>query len=103
MRGIHAATLAVVASVLAGGLATAAPLRALLIEGDSTLPGAPPSGAFKTILETGGLFQVDVVSAPGKGGNSGLFQPQFERYKVVVLDYGGEGCPINTMAALDKF
>jgi hypothetical protein len=103
MRAIHAAMLAAVASVLAGGLAEGASLRALLITGDSAEPNAPTAAAFKTILESNGLFQVDVVTTPAKGANAGVFQTQFDRYKVVVLNYGGDGWPVNSMAALDKY
>jgi hypothetical protein len=103
MRAIHAAMLAAVASVLAGGLADGASLRALLITGESAEPNAPLAAAFKAILEANGLFQVDVVTTPAKGANAGAFQTPFDRYKVVVLNYSGDGWPVNSMAALDKY
>jgi hypothetical protein len=103
MRAIHAAMLAAVASVLAGGLTDGAALRALLIAGESAEPNAPPPAAFKAILEANGLFQVDVVSTPSKGPNAGVFQASFDRYRLVVLNYAGDGWPVNSMAALDKY
>src|ERR1700733_14801461 len=103
MRAINAALSQPGARVVAGGLANGAPLRALLITGESADPNAPSAAAFKAILESNGLFQVDVVTTPAKGANAGVFQTQFDRYKVVVLNYGGDGWPVNSMAALDKY
>jgi hypothetical protein len=89
---------------LVAGLAWAAP-RALLIDGPS-LDGydwRQHTAAFQAILEAGGLFDVDVVTSPSKGEDFSDFQPRFNRYKVVVLNYGGEGWPLATLAALDKY
>jgi hypothetical protein len=97
MRAIHAATLAAV--VL--GCATGAPLKAILIDGPDS---QQQSAAIKGVLEAGGLFQVDILSAPVKDANTvANFPVQFDRYRVVVLNYGGDGWPMAAMAALDKF
>jgi hypothetical protein len=102
MKGLEALTL--MGAVMAAGLASGAPIRALLLDGT---PGesssAPPGAAFKAILESDGLFQVDVVPGPAKGAGPGAFLTQFDRYKVVVLNYGGDAWPVNSMAALDKY
>jgi uncharacterized protein len=94
-------TLTLVGAVI--GLASGAPMRALLIDGT---PGEQPSSrgaAFKAILESNGLFQVDLVATPAKGASAGTFQTQFDRYRVVVLNYGGDAWPVTSMAALDKY
>ena len=79
--------------------------RALLIDG-------PPIGdhdwrqqtpALKAIFEANQLFQVDVVTAPLQGGDANSFQPAFDKYKLVILNYGGDGWPASTRAALDKY
>jgi hypothetical protein len=46
---------------------------------------------------------VDVVTTPPKGSKEAGFQTQFDRYKVVILNYSGDAWPVISMAALDKF
>ncbi|HLH43241.1 MAG TPA: ThuA domain-containing protein [Bryobacteraceae bacterium] len=55
------------------------------------------SGPVKSILESTGLFQIESVNA------SGAFQTRFERYKLIVLNFGGDGWPLATLTALDKY
>jgi uncharacterized protein len=93
MRAIRAAVLAAIAA----GLVSGAPVRALLIDGAEW---QPQTAAIKSILETSGAFQVDVLTTPAKGS---AFQPQFDKYRVVVLNYGGDAWPLATIAALEKY
>jgi hypothetical protein len=93
MRAIRAAVLAAIAM----GLASGASVRALLIDGPEW---QPQTAAIKSILSASGAFQVDVTTTPAKGS---AFQPQFDKYKVVVLNYGGDAWPLNTVSALDKY
>jgi hypothetical protein len=93
MRAIRAALLAAIAA----GLASGAPVRALLIDGPEW---QAQTAAVKAILEASGVFQVDVLTSPAKGA---AFQPAFDKYKVVVLNYGGDAWPLATIAALDKY
>jgi hypothetical protein len=93
MRAIRAAVLAAIAVELVSG----ASVRALLIDGPEW---QPQTAALKSMLEASGVFQVDVLSTPAKGS---AFQPPFDRYKVVVLNYGGDAWPLATIAALDKY
>ena len=51
----------------------------------------------KAILESLGPFQVDVETATANS------QPVFEKYKLVVLNYGGDAWSIATLAALEKY
>ena len=78
--------------------APAASLKALLIDAAET---QTQSAALKSVLEADGVFQVDLLTAPA--GGAAAFQPAFDKYKLVVLNFGGEGWPVNTLAALDKF
>lgn len=41
----------------------------------------------KKELDETGLFQVDVVTAPGAGGDFSAFKPDWQKYQVVVLNY----------------
>lgn len=86
-------------------LASAAPPHAILIDG-------PPSGdhdwrlqtpVLKAILESNQLFQVEAVTAPLQGGDANAFQPAFDKYKLVILNYDGDGWPSSARAALDKY
>lgn len=98
MRAFRAAFLAAVALQLAASqLLSGASARALLIDDAER---QPQTAALKTILESSGALQVDVLTAPAKGAP---FEPPFDRYKVVVLNYGGDTWPLATIAALDKY
>lgn len=98
MRAIRAALLTAVAvQLLAPQLVSGASARALLID---DADHQPQTAALKTILESSGTLQVDVLTAPAKGAP---FEPPFDRYKVVVLNYGGDTWPLATIALLDKY
>ncbi len=93
MRAIRAALLAALAVELVSG----ASIRTLLIDGPES---QHDTAAVKSILEASGAFQVDVLTTPAKGS---AFQPPFDKYKVVVLNYGGDAWPLGVIAALDKY
>ena len=103
MKGIRTTRFVGAVMGLVAGLASGAPLRALLIDGPAEESNASRGAAFKAILESNDLFQVDVVATPAKGASPSTFQSQFDRYKLVVLNYGGDAWPVNSMAALDKY
>jgi hypothetical protein len=93
MRAIRAVLLAVIAMALASG----APLRALLIDGPEW---QPQTAALKAILEASDVLHVDVLTTPAKGN---AFEPPFDHYKVIILNYGGDSWPLATIVALDKY
>src|SRR5580698_10158884 len=103
MKGIPAPAMVVAIIGLVAGLASGAPIRALLIDGAPDEQPASRAAAYKAILEANGLFQVDVLATPAKGASPASFQNQFDRYKVVVLNFGGDSWPVSSMAALDKY
>src|SRR5215469_4291576 len=79
--------------------ALGAPARAIFIEGEA-LDGRDwnqQTPALKGIFEAGGLFQVDAI--PAKSGD----EPAFEKYKIVIMNYGGDAWPTSTLTALDKY
>ena len=49
--------------------------------------------AMKQILENSGMFKVDFVFTPDFGGDINTFKPDFAKYNLVVVNYGGEVCP----------
>ena len=68
----------------------ASPIRVMILDGES---GGPyhqwqiVTPVLKKELDETGLFQVDVVTAPPAGGNFSTFNPEFEKYQVVVFNY----------------
>lgn len=96
LEGIRAARLAAGALFTCAGLACGASVHALLIDGAETQAQTP---AIKAILEMGDVH-ADVLTAPAKGNP---FDPAFDRYKVVILNYSSDQWPLTTMAALEKY
>jgi uncharacterized protein len=66
------------------------PARIMVLDGES---GGPyhqwqlVTPALVAMLEETGLFEVDVVTAPPRGGDFDAFNPEFGRYDAVVLNY----------------
>jgi uncharacterized protein len=65
-------------------------IRVMLLDGES---GGPyhawqlTTPVLKKELEETGLFQVDVVTAPGPAGDFSAFRPDFSKYQVIVMNY----------------
>ena len=68
----------------------AGPIRVMLLDGES---GGPyhawqvTTPVLKKELEETGLFQVDVVTAPPRGGDFSAFKPEFDKYQAIVMNY----------------
>ena len=101
-------------TVLLGALAglghaapAAAPIRALIIDGQNNHDWQSTTPALKKILEAGGLFQVEVLTTPPKGGDFSAFKPEFARYRVVISNYNdfpsGSKWPAEVQAAFEKY
>ena len=82
--------LLLLATLFAGTAALAAPLPVMILDGESagtyhrwdqTTP------VLRRALEDTGLFSVDVVTAPSAGADFSSFQPRFDRYRAVVVNY----------------
>src|SRR5271157_5050876 len=73
--------------ILAAGLGRAAPIDALIIDGQNNHDWKSTTPALKKILEDGGLFQVEVLTTPPKGGDFSAFKPEFAKYRVVISNY----------------
>lgn len=79
-------------------------MSALLITcegGSHWLPGG--SDAIKQIMENSGLFTVDLVVAPSQNDAMGLFEPNFGKYNLVVLNYDGKTWPEQTLNNFEKY
>ena len=83
-------------AAFAASPASAAPLRVMLLDGQSGGPYHPwrlVTPVLKKQLEETGLFQVDVVTAPESGGDFSGFNPDFKKYQVVVSNYDAPEWP----------
>ena len=88
-------------TMFTAGALTAAPLRILLLTGESNRyhDWTKSSPLVKTYLGQTGLFAIDVVTAPAKGVETSDFQPRFSDYTAVVMDYETMDWPAATKAA----
>jgi len=68
----------------------AAPIRVMLLDGESGGPWHKwqlTTPVLKKALEDAGLFQVDVVTAPPAGADLSSFTPDWKAYRAVVWNY----------------
>jgi type 1 glutamine amidotransferase len=88
---------AVLATLFSVTLSTgfAAQIRALLIDAPPASQGHSPT--VKNIFEAARLFQVDLLAASEPG------EAALEKYKVVILNYGGDTLPMSTLTALQRY
>lgn len=96
------------AAPLAAIAAESAPLRVMLLDGESggsyhkwqlTTP------VLRRQLEETGLFRVDVVTAPPAGGDFSTFQPRWSDYQAVVFNYDApdERWPDTLKASFEQY
>jgi type 1 glutamine amidotransferase len=74
----------------AAPLFAATPIRVMILDGESGGPYHPwqqTTPYLHRMLDDAGIFQVDVVTAPPKGGDFSAFHPDWSKYQVVVWNY----------------
>jgi type 1 glutamine amidotransferase len=85
----------------------AAPIRALIIDGQNNHDWKHTTPVLKKILEDTGLFQVEVMTTPPKGGDFSTFRPEFAKFGVVISNYNefptGDKWPDEVKAAFEKY
>ena len=94
------------ASLFVPCAAAAAPMRVLLLDGES-------AGAFhnwrlttpvlKADLEETGLFEVTVLTAPPSDGDFSSFKPDFSLYQVVVSNYDAPSWPESLRLQFERY
>jgi type 1 glutamine amidotransferase len=72
------------------------PIKTLLITGQNNHNWPVSHVVIKQILENSGRFSVDFAISPAKGEDMSGFAPDFEPYKLVVIDYNGDAWPEET-------
>ena len=65
-------------------------MKALIISGQNNHNWEVSHRVLRLILSQSELFEVDTLLTPSKGGDMSKFNPEFEDYDVVVLDYNGD-------------
>src|SRR5207237_5271538 len=90
MRKFAGTMAAVLAAVCALSSQSAAPIRIMILDGESA--GAyhrwqVVTPVLKKMLDETGLFRVDVVTAPAQSGELTTFMPQFGDHQAVVFNY----------------
>jgi uncharacterized protein len=81
----------------------AAPIKALILDGQNNHDWKRTTPELKKILEDCGLFAVDVATSPGQGKDLSSFKPDFGAYRVIVSNYNGDPWSKETQAAFEKF
>lgn len=79
------------------------PNKTLIITGQSEHNWKASYPVLKQILDETGLFKTEVMVTPEKGGEMTAFNPDFSKYKLVVLDYSGDSWPGNVNAKFVEF
>ena len=64
--------------------------KTLIITGQNNHNWKASSPVLKQILDETGMFSSEIMITPEKGGNMNTFDPDFSKYKLVVLDYNGD-------------
>lgn len=72
--------------------ASDSPIRAMILDGQNKYHKHWPEVTqnLKKILETTGLFEVDVVTSPPMGEDMSGFEPDFFQYEVILSYYDGD-------------
>lgn len=62
----------------------------LIITGQNNHNWQVSSPLLKQILDETGLFTSEIMKTPATGGDMNTFNPDFSKYKLVVIDYNGD-------------
>jgi hypothetical protein len=79
------------------------PYKTLIITGQNNHSWKASSPALKQILDETGLFTSEIIKTPEKGGDMSAFNPDFSKYKLIVLDYNGDSSSDKTNSAFVNY
>ena len=77
--------------------------KTLIITGQNNHDWKTSSPILKQILDETGLFSSEIMITPEKGGDMNTFNPDFSKYKLVVLDYNGDSWSEKTNSAFLEY
>ncbi len=77
--------------------------KTLIITGQNNHKWEISSPILKQILDETGLFSSEIMTTPATGGDMSTFDPDFSKYKLVVLDYNGDSWSAKTDSAFVQY
>ena len=77
--------------------------KTLIITGQNNHNWKASSPVLKQILDETGMFSSDILITPDKGGDMKTFNPDFSKYKLVVIDYNGDSWSDKTNASFMEY
>jgi type 1 glutamine amidotransferase len=77
--------------------------KTLIITGQNNHNWKASSPVLKQILDETGLFSTEIMITPDKGGDMKTFNPDFSKYKLVVIDYNGDSWSEKTNKAFVEY
>jgi HEAT repeat protein/type 1 glutamine amidotransferase len=100
---IRSMAIAAMCAWLLCGPASAAALKALIVDGQNNHDWKGTTPQIKEILEGAGLFEVEVATTPAKGKPMDGFAPEWSKYNVIVSNYNGADWPEATRKAFEAY
>jgi uncharacterized protein len=85
------------------GCETQTAYKTLIITGQNNHKWEASSPVLKQILDETGLFSTDIIITPKTGEDMKSFNPDFSKYRLVVLDYNGDSWNEKTNTAFVDF
>jgi uncharacterized protein len=98
--------LLIITAVILGlfsGCKTETVYKTLIITGQNNHKWEASSPILKQILDETGLFSSEIMITPKTGGDMKTFNPDFSKYRLVVLDYNGDSWTEKTNTAFVDF
>jgi type 1 glutamine amidotransferase len=77
--------------------------KTLIITGLNTSNWKESSSVLKQILDQTGLFSCEIATNPERAGDMSSFEPDFSKYRLIVLDYNVDSWPEKTKTAFLDF
>ena len=78
-------------------------IKVMLLDGQNNHNWKATTPVMKSIFKKAGLFTVEVVTSPPRGGDMSAFKPNFAAFDVVVSNYNGAPWPRVTQQAFEAF
>jgi hypothetical protein len=85
------------------GCKTETAYKTLIITGQNNHKWETSSPILKQILNETGLFSSEIMTTPPAGGDMKDFEPDFSKYRLVVIDYNGDSWSDKTDSAFVSF
>ncbi|MGB8492498.1 MAG: ThuA domain-containing protein [Bacteroidales bacterium] len=78
-------------------------IKTLIITGQNTTNWEVSSPVLNRMMVESGLFSPKIMITPQKGGDMSKFNPDFSKYRLVVLDYNGDSWSDKTKSAFTQY